>query len=276
MSLKIKIAEAISYIRTQTDFKPVFGIILGTGLGNLSSKIDVQCEIAYKNIPHFPVSTVQSHAGKLIFGLLEGMPVICMAGRFHYYEGYSMQEVTFPVRVLAAIGIRRLYVSNVSGSTNPDIQSGDIVLVNDHINFQPDNPLRGSNDESLGPRFPDMVHAYDHSFIEKGLQIAARMDIKVFSGVYACLPGPNLETPAEYAFLHRIGADLVGMSTVPEVIVARHMDLPVMVISVVSNQGYPREALKETTVEEVIAMGQKIEPKLTVLIISMMKEEYNV
>jgi len=274
MSLKDTIQTAIACINQKTDFKPAYGIILGTGLGNLSRKIAVTCEIPYQDIPHFPVSTVQSHAGKLVFGTLEGIPIVCMAGRFHYYEGYSMQEVTFPVRVLSALGIRRLYVSNVSGSTNPDIRSGDIVFVNDHINFQPDNPLRGANDETLGPRFPDMVYTYDKKFIEKGLEICKNLNVRATTGVYACLPGPNLETPAEYAFLHRIGADLVGMSTVPEVLVARHMSLPVMVISIVSNQGYPPEALRETTVEEVIAMGEKLEPKLTELVATMMKSEF--
>jgi purine-nucleoside phosphorylase len=275
MSLKDKILTAVAYINEKADFKPAYGIILGTGLGNLSQKIEPVCEIPYQSIPHFPVSTVQSHAGKLVFGTLDGIPVVCMAGRFHYYEGYSMQEVTFPVRVLAALGIRRLYVSNVSGSTNPDFLAGDIIFVRDHINLQPDNPLRGANDETIGPRFPDMVHTYDNQFIAKGLEICKKLNIRAATGVYACLPGPNLETPAEYEYLHRIGADLAGMSTVPEVIVARHMYLPVMVISIVSNQGYPHEMLRETTVEEVIAMGEKLEPKLTALVITMMKSEFN-
>ncbi len=273
MKLQQQISEALVYLRSQCELMPAYGIILGTGLGNLRAAIETFAEIPYAAIPHFPVSTVAGHEGKLIFGNLEGIPVVCMAGRFHYYEGYSMKQLTFPVRVMAALGIRRLYISNAAGSTNPNIPAGSIVLIRDHINMQPDNPLRGENDESVGPRFPDMVKAYDQHLIDTAMKTARELDIPCHTGVYVCLAGPNLETPAEYDFLHRIGGDVVGMSTVPEVLVAKHMDLPVMVISIVSNQGYPPEALRETSIEEVIAMAQQIEPGLTKLVKSLILHE---
>lgn len=252
-------------------FQPKFGIILGTGLNNLVNQIEILAQVPYKEIINFPVSTVQSHKGELILGNLEGIPIIAMAGRFHYYEGYSMQEVTFPVRVLKHLGIERLIISNVSGSTNENMKAGDIVFVKDHINLQPENPLRGRNDERLGVRFPDMLRAYDHDLNAKALAIAKAANIRAHTGVYVALQGPNLETPAEYVFLHRIGGDVVGMSTVPEVIVARHANLPVFVLSVVSNQSYPPEVIKETTVEEVIALGQAAEPKMTHIVKEVIK-----
>ncbi|MCB0553554.1 MAG: purine-nucleoside phosphorylase [Phaeodactylibacter sp.] len=266
------IHEALQFIRTQTDFQPRYGIILGTGLSGLAEEIEPVAEIDYKDIPHFPVSTVQSHKGKLVFGKLGGQPVVAMAGRFHYYEGYSAQQITFPVRVLKYLGIERLIISNAAGSTNANIEAGDIVFIRDHINLQPENPLRGPNDERLGPRFPDMKYTYDRALNAKGLEIARRHGIRAHEGVYLGLQGPNLETPAEYNFFHIIGADLVGMSTVPEVLVARHMELPLLVMSVATNKCYPIEEIRETTVEEVIAVAQSAEPKMRQIVMGLLEE----
>ncbi len=267
-----QIQEAVNFIQSKIKFEPDFGIILGTGLGQLVDDINISDEIPYSEIPHFPESTVQSHKSKLIFGTLAGKKVIAMAGRFHFYEGYSMKQVTFPVRVLKFLGIKKLVISNVSGSTNANINAGDIVFIKDHINLQPENPLRGINDERLGPRFPDMLKTYDKSLNAKALEIAARNNIVAHEGVYVALQGPNLETPAEYGFLNRIGGDLVGMSTVPEVIVARHMGLPVFVLSVVSNKCFPIEDITETTVEEVIELANEVQPKMSLIVKEMLKE----
>lgn len=266
-----RLQETVDFLHSMTDFKPRFGIILGTGLNNLANEIEVVVKIEYKDIINFPISTVQSHKGELIFGYLNSIPIVAMAGRFHYYEGYSMEEVTFPVRVLKMLGIERLIISNVSGSTNENIHAGDIVFIKDHINLQPENPLRGTNDERLGPRFPDMLKAYDRELNAKALSIAKAAKIKAHEGVYVGLQGPNLETPAEYVYLNRIGGDVVGMSTVPEVIVARHSSLPIFVLSVVSNQSYPPEVIKETTVEEVIALARTVEPKMTYIVKEILK-----
>lgn len=267
-----QIQEAIQYIKTQTTFQPKTGIILGTGLGNLTDDIEVETEIDYSTIPHFPLSTVQSHKGKLIFGWLAGKPIVAMAGRFHYYEGYTMKQVTFPVRVMKFLGIETLIVSNVSGSTNAAMDAGDIVIIKDHINLHPDNPLIGSHDSRLGIRFPDMSNVYDADLREKALEIAAENHIKIHEGVYVSLSGPNLETKAEYNFLNAIGGDLVGMSTVPEVIIARHSDLKVFAISVVSNKCFPIEEITETTVEEVIALANQAEPKMRLVVTELLKE----
>jgi len=261
-----QIQEAITFIRTRTDFAPSTGIILGTGLGNLTDDIDVEVEIPYSDIPHFPTSTVQSHKGKLIFGKLNGKPIVAMAGRFHYYEGYTMKQVTFPVRVMKFLGIDSIIISNVSGSTNAAIEAGDVVIVTDHINLHAENPLRGVNDERLGIRFPDMKAAYNKAMIAKAKMAAIRLGVDVKEGVYVGLQGPNLETPAEYNFIHTIGGDLVGMSTVPEVIVARHSELKTFVISVVSNKCYPISEIKETTIESVIALAHAAEPKMRAIV----------
>ncbi len=266
-----KVKESIQYIQSVTDFRPKYGIVLGTGLGDLSEQITDTTEIDYRNIPHFPVSTVESHKGKLIFGYLNGHPIVAMAGRFHYYEGYTARELTFPIRVLKFLGIELLFISNVSGGVNPNYKAGDIIFVKDHIFLQPDNPLRGSNDERLGVRFPDMSNTYDKALIKAGLSIARENNIRAHEGVYVCLQGPNLETPAEYVFAHKIGGDVVGMSTIPEVIVAKHSNLPVFVLSIVSNQSYPPEMIKETTIEDVIQMAKEVEPKMTLIVKSMMK-----
>jgi len=266
-----QIQETIQFIRSKTNFQPEFGIILGTGLGQLTDDIEVVFEIPYSEIPHFPVSTVQSHKSKLIFGKLAGKNIVAMAGRFHFYEGYSMEQVTFPVRVLKFLEIKKLIISNVSGSTNADFNAGDIVFVKDHINLQPENPLRGNNDERLGPRFPDMLKTYDRKLNAKALEIAKQNNITAHEGIYVALQGPNLETPAEYQFLHRIGGDLVGMSTVPEVLVARHMGLPVFVLSVVSNKCFPIEEITETTVEDVIQLANEVQPKMSLIVKEMLK-----
>ena len=266
-----QIQEAVQFIRSKTDFQAKYGIILGTGLGSLVEEIDIVLELPYSDIPHFPVSTVKSHQGKLVFGTLEGIPIIAMAGRFHYYEGYSMQQVTFPVRVLKFLDIQHLFISNAAGSTNEHIHGGDIVFIQDHINLQPENPLRGVNDERLGPRFPDMLHTYDRNLNAKGLDLARANGIRAHEGVYVALQGPNLETPAEYNFLNTIGSDVVGMSTVPEVLTARHMDLPVTVMSVVSNQSYPVDIIQEVTLEDVIATVEKAAPKMQLLLKELLK-----
>lgn len=267
-----QIQEAVEYLLTQTEFKPRYGIILGTGLSKLTEEVDIDIAIPYRFIPHFPVSTVESHKGQLIFGKLKGIPVVAMAGRFHYYEGYNMQQITFPVRVMKALGIRHLFISNAAGGTNPAYQAGDIVLVRDHINLQPDNPLRGTNDKRLGPRFPDMLGTYNRALNATALAIAKANDIRAHEGVYVALPGPNLETPAEYNFLHVIGGDLVGMSTVPEVLVARHSGLPLTVMSVVTNRCFPISEIKETSVEDVIAVAQATEPRMRLILEGLLEE----
>lgn len=266
MQLYDQIQEALAFIRTKTDADPEVGIILGTGLGNLTEDIDIQCEIAYADIPHFPVSTVESHKGKLIFGYLSGKSVVCMAGRFHYYEGYSMKQVTFPVRVMKFLGIEHIIISNAAGSTNAHFHAGDIVFINDHINAQPENPLRGENDERLGPRFPDMLHTYDLKTNALALDICRRNKIRAHEGVYYGLQGPNLETPSEYHMINVLGGDVVGMSTIPEVLVAKHSGLRITVASVVSNQCYPIDILTETTLEEVIEIVTEAEPKLRLVV----------
>ncbi len=267
-----QIQEAIKYINGKTPFKPKTGIVLGTGLGSLTEDIEITEEIPYENIPHFPTSTVESHDGKLVFGHLSDVPVVAMSGRFHYYEGYSMQQVTFPIRVLKYLGIENLIISNAAGSINQSMKPGHIVFIRDHINLHPENPLRGENDERLGPRFPDMLNTYEARFIEQAFNIAREHQIPAHKGVYVGLQGPNLETPAEYNYLHIIGGDVVGMSTVPEVLVARHMNLPVLVASVVSNLCYPIETITETTIEDVIEVVNEATPKLTLIVKKFLKE----
>ena len=268
-----KIQEAVTFIQKKTSFQPDYGIILGTGLAPLADEIELIHEVQYHEIPHFPESTVKGHKSKMIFGKLAGKNVVAMAGRFHYYEGYSMQQVTFPVRVLKFLGIKRLFISNVSGSTNENIDAGDIVFIKDHINLQPEDPLRGLSDERLGPRFPDMSSAYDLKLNQVALEIAKQNNIIAHEGVYVGLQGPNLETPAEYQFLHRIGGDLVGMSTVPEVIVAAHMSLPIFVLSVVSNKCYPPEVINETTLEEVIQLANEVQPKMSLIVKELLQRK---
>lgn len=265
-SLFDQIQEAVAFIRSQTTFQPRTGIILGTGLGNFTEDIRIEASIDYRDIPHFARSTVESHAGKLIFGYAGSHPVVVMAGRFHYYEGWTMQEVTFPVRILKFLGIERLILTNASGGVNPHLQAGDLVVVRDHINLLPEHPLRGPNDERLGPRFPDMKDTYDADLRSKALESARKNNIRAIEGVYSALQGPNLETPAEYTMLHRLGSDCTGMSSVPEVLVARHMDLPVLMISLVSNVSFPPAVIRYTTLDDVIAAAHTAEPKLRLLI----------
>ena len=272
MTLYDQIHEAVAFIRTKTDLRPRTGIILGTGLGNLTDDLTVGAEITYSDIPHFARSTVQSHKGKLVFGHLGGHPVVVMAGRFHYYEGWTMQQVTFPVRVLKFLGIERLIITNVSGGINPHLQAGDLVVVQDHINLLPEHPLRGENDERLGPRFPDMLHTYDRVLRAHALEIAKNNGIRMMEGVYSAMQGPNLETPAEYKMLRNLGSDCTGMSSIPEVLVARHMELPVMMLSLISNVSYPLSAIRETSLEDVIATARAAEPRMRLVIKELLKK----
>lgn len=257
--------ESVAYIQSKTSVKPSIGIILGTGLGGLVKEIEVIDEISYAEIPHFPVSTVESHSGKLIFGKLGGKDVVAMQGRFHYYEGYDFKQVTYPVRVMKLLGIERLCVSNASGGVNPDFIVGEIMILNDHINFFPGNPLIGKNFDEFGPRFPDMSEPYDPTMIHLAKEIAKENNIRIAEGTYLGLTGPTLETPAEYKFVRVIGADAVGMSTVPEVIVARHMDLPVFAISIITDLGVPGK-IKKVSLEEVIEVASRQEPKMTLIL----------
>lgn len=259
-----KIQETFDYISSRTAIKPTVGIILGTGLGGLVNEIEIVDEIPYTEIPNFPVSTVQSHSGKLIFGNLGGKQVVAMQGRFHFYEGYTMKEVTFPVRVMKFLGIERLFVSNASGGVNPAYEIGEIMIQDDHINLFPAHPLIGKNIDELGPRFPDMSEPYDQRMIKLAVEIAEENDIRVAIGTYAGLTGPTLETPAEYKYVRAIGADAVGMSTVPEVIVARHMSIPCFAISIITDLGVPGK-IQETSVEDVIEVANKQEPKMTLI-----------
>jgi purine-nucleoside phosphorylase len=261
-----QIQEAVRYIRIRTDFQPDTGIIFGTGLGELAGDIEAVEVIDYEDIPYFPVSTVSFHRGQLVFGKLNGASVVAMVGRSHYYEGYSLREVTFPVRVMKFLGAEQLFVSNAAGSVNPAHEIGDLVFIKDHINLLPDNPLRGPNDERLGVRFPDMLHTYDAELLDRAEAIARAHGIRTHRGVFAVLSGPNLETPAEYTWLHRIGADLAGMSTVPEVLVAKHSGMKIFALSVVTDLGYPPEAIRETSVEDVIAVANKAGKNMGVVV----------
>ncbi|MGZ3776593.1 MAG: purine-nucleoside phosphorylase [Mucilaginibacter sp.] len=260
------IQQTTSYIKNRIgDFEPEVGIILGTGLGGLVSEIEVEKQLLYANIPDFPISTLEFHSGKLIFGTLAGKKVVAMQGRLHYYEGYTMQQITFPVRVMKMLGIKTLCVSNASGSLNPAFKKGDLMVIDDHINLQHLNPLIGRNENELGPRFPDMSEPYKRSLIKKALEIAKANNITCHKGVYVAVTGPNLETRAEYRYLRIIGGDAVGMSTVPEVIVANHMGLPVFAISVLTDEGFPEE-LKPVSVEEILAVAYEAEPKMTLIL----------
>lgn len=266
VSLFDQIAEATAYLRTITDFNPRTGIVLGTGLGRLADDIVPVCAVPYAAIPHFARSTVESHKGQLIFGHLEGQPVVAMAGRFHWYEGWSMQQVTFPIRVLKALGVEQIIITNASGGVNPHLQNGDLVIVRDHINLLPENPLRGPNDERLGPRFPDLSQTYDPVLRQRALESAQANGIRATEGVYSALSGPNLETPAEYAMLRNLGSDCTGMSSIPEVLAARHSGLKVLMISMVTNVAFPPSRIRETTVDEVIATAMAAEPGMSTVI----------
>lgn len=266
-----KIKQTTAYIQTKTDFVPQIGIVLGSGLGNLGNQIEVDKTIPYDEIPNFPVSTVKGHKGQLVFGMLGGKRVIAMQGRFHYYEGYDMKAVTFPIRVMKELGIELLVLSNAAGGMNPAFKVGDIMLINDHINFFGDNPLIGPNDDRLGDRFPDMSEVYDRELIKKAVKIAEKNNVEVYQGVYVGLSGPTFETPAEYKMLRIIGGDTVGMSTVPEAIVARHGGVPCFGVSIVTDLGI--EGIVETVShEEVLEAANAAEPKLTLIITELLKD----
>lgn len=266
-----RIKKTSDFIKQQIQSAPEVGIILGTGLGGLVNEITDKKELHYADIPNFPVSTVKGHSGKLIFGMLGNKKVVAMQGRFHFYEGYGMQDVTFPVRVMKEIGIKFLIVSNAAGGMNRGFTVGDIMIINDHINLMPSNPLIGHNFDELGPRFPDMSEAYDKKAIIQALTIANRNGIDVKQGVYAAVSGPTFETPAEYRYMRTIGADAVGMSTVPEVIVARHASIPVFAVSVITDLG-GMDIAEPVTHEEVIKAANASEPKMTIIIKELLAE----
>jgi purine-nucleoside phosphorylase len=269
-----QIEEAASYIRSITDVPCTTGIISGTGLSGLAQAMHIEHSISYAQIPHFPLSTVEGHPGRLLFGTIAGHPVVMMQGRLHYYEGYTAQQVVFPVRVMKLLGIKQLFISNAAGGLHPDFALSDLMLISDHINLQPDNPLRGTNIPALGERFPDMSDAYNPQLIALAEKIANREGIQLRKGVYASVPGPNLETPAEYRMLRIIGADAVGMSTVPEVIAARHMHLPVLAVSVITDLCSPGK-IQKITLEDVLAAARDAEPQLARLMVSLLREISN-
>lgn len=265
-----RIKEAVAYINERITEIPKVGIILGSGIGDLANEIDADIKISYDEIPNFPVSTVKGHHGQLIFGKLNGVQVVAMHGRFHYYEGYNMQDVTLPVRVMKLLGIKSLFVSNASGGVNESFEVGDIMLITDHINLMP-NPLIGANIDEHGPRFPDMSEAYDKRLLSAAKKIARHQGINYKTGVYAAVSGPTYETPAEYKYISVLGADAVGMSTVPEVIVARHMGLPVFAVSVISDLGVAGKII-EISHQEVIDAVARVTPKLITLVKDLVKE----
>lgn len=262
--LKIKIEETLKVIKKVTTENYEVGIILGTGLGGLVSEIKIEHEIDYDQLPHFPLSTVESHHGKLIFGKVNGKNVIAMQGRFHFYEGYTMQQITYPVRVMKFLGVKTLLVSNACGGMNPIYRKGDVMIMLDHINLLGDNPLIGKNEDDLGPRFPDMSEPYSRELIKIAEEVALENKIPIQKGVYVAVPGPNLETKAEYRFLRNIGADVVGMSTIPENIVANHMGIKVLGISIITDECFP-ESLQAVNVDEIIETAMKTEPKMTLI-----------
>ncbi|GIV59083.1 MAG: purine nucleoside phosphorylase [Rhodothermaceae bacterium] len=259
-----QVEAAAATVRERLRVVPRIGLILGTGLGTLADEIDVDVTMPYETLPHFPLSTVESHHGKLLAGRLGGVPVLALQGRFHLYEGYSPRQVTFPVRVLGVLGIETLLISNAAGGMNPHFRRGDLMLVTDHINLQGANPLEGPNIAEWGPRFPDMSEPYDPELRRLAEARALELGIKLQQGVYVAVTGPNLETRAEYRFLRSIGADAVGMSTVPEVIVARHMNLRVMAVSVITDECFP-DALEPVSLEAVLAAAAEAGPRLAAL-----------
>jgi purine-nucleoside phosphorylase len=265
MALFDQIQEAAAAVRARWAKSPRVGVILGTGLGALAQDIAADVSIAYEEIPHFPRSTVESHAGRLVCGTLGGKAVVAMEGRFHFYEGYTLQQVTFPVRVMKAIGCDTLIVSNACGGLNPQYATGDIMVIEDHVNLLGDNPLIGPNDDRLGVRFPDMCHAYDRELLALARQVAMEEQIRVQQGVYVAVPGPNLETRAEYRFLRTIGADVVGMSTVPEVIVAVHSKMRSLGFSAVTDMCLP-DALEPVSLEQILDVAAEAEKTLRVLV----------
>lgn len=270
--LSVQVAQAVDVIHSHWGGRPHSGVVLGTGLGSIAGHIRTESAIDYAAVPHFPRSTTIGHKGQLICGTLEGLPVVAMEGRFHAYEGYSHRQITFPIRVMRALGAELLIVSNACGGMNPLYALGDIVVLDDHINLMGDNPLIGVNDDKLGPRFPDMSRPYDPALARRALEIARRENFAAHRGVYAAVTGPNLETRAEYRFLRTIGADVVGMSTVPEVIVAVHAGMRVLGLSVVTDLCFP-DALKPANIEEILATAAEAEPKLRKIVLGVLAQE---
>ncbi|MGQ9864218.1 MAG: purine-nucleoside phosphorylase [Bacteroidia bacterium] len=263
--------QTLAYIRRFYSDAPEVGIVLGTGLGGLAEAIQAEQTLAYNFIPHFPISTVESHFGRLIFGTLSGKKVVAMQGRFHYYEGYSMYQITYPIRIMKLLGAHTLILSNAAGAVNLDFQVGDLMVITDHINLLPENPLRGINLDQLGPRFPDMSSPYDPELIARAEGIAQQLGIQLRKGVYVAVQGPNLETRSEYRYVRIIGGDVVGMSTVPECIVANHMGMRVFAMSIITDIGDP-DHLKPIRLEEIIAAAKSSEPKLTRIIERLVAE----
>ena len=267
---RIQRAEAVAFIKERIPIDPEYLLILGTGLGQLAEEMTVEVELPYEDIPHFPVSTVESHAGKLLIGYLGGKSIMAMQGRFHYYEGYSMNQIAFPVRVAKMLGIQTLLVSNACGGLNPNFERGDIMLINDHINFLGDNPLIGPNDPDLGPRFPDMSQPYTERLLATAEQVALDAGIKMHQGVYLAVSGPMMETKAEYRYMRQLGADVVGMSTVPEVIAAVHMSMEVLGISVITDECFP-DALEPVSLDDVLEAAAMAEPQLTRVVVGVLE-----
>lgn len=265
-----KVQETVQFLKNKTNFSPEYGIILGSGLGGFSEDILVEHTVYYKDIPNFPTSTVVGHKGALLFGTIGSKKVMAMQGRFHYYEGYDMKQVTFPVRVMKQLGINKLIVSNASGGVNPTFKVGDVMLITDHINMMPEHPLRGVNDERFGPRFVNMSEPYSKSMLKKAKELSVHFSIDVKQGIYLGLQGPTFETLAEYKMVTAIGADCVGMSTVPEVIVAKHMDMDCLGISVITDMG-DEQSINEVNHEEVLEAAKKAEPSVRLLIKEFIK-----
>ena len=268
-SYRRRVEEAAAAVRARTDLRPTVGIILGTGLGALADAVEAEAVVPYDEIPHFPLSTVESHHGRLLAGRLDGVPVLALQGRFHLYEGYDPKAITFPVRVLRTLGVETLLISNAAGGMNPHFRRGDLMLLTDHINLQGANPLVGPNDDGWGPRFPDMSAPYDAGLRRIAEAAALAQAVKLQQGVYVAVEGPNLETRAEYRFLRAIGGDAVGMSTVPEVLVARHMGMRCLAVSVITDECFP-DALEPVSLADVLAAAAEAEPKLTRLFLGVL------
>lgn len=272
--MDIKYTECLNFIHQRYNGKPETGIVLGTGLGGLINEISIELEIPYDELPHFPVSTLEHHSGKLIFGKIANKEVVCMQGRFHAYEGYNMFQITFPIRIMKLLGIQNLMISNIAGGINATFKKGDLVIIEDHINLQSENPLTGINENEFGPRYPDMSEPYDYKLIQQALSKAKEWNYGIHKGVYVAVNGPNLETKAEYRYLRIIGADMVGMSTVPEVIVAKHMDLKVFAISLITDECDP-DNLVPINISEIIAIAEQSEPKLSKVMTYVISEIQN-
>ncbi|HSN47132.1 MAG TPA: purine-nucleoside phosphorylase [Flavobacterium sp.] len=266
-----QVQETVSFIKEKTNFTPEYGVILGSGLGSFTDDIQIEFTLPYTEIPNFPVSTVQGHKGALVFGTIGNKKVVAMQGRFHFYEGYSMKEVTFPVRVMKYLGVEKLIVSNASGGVNANYNVGDIVLIKDHVNMMPEHPLRGKNDERFGPRFVNMSEPYSKKMILKANELAHKLNIEIKEGIYLGLQGPTFETLAEYKMVKNIGADRVGMSTVPEVIVARHMEMETFGLSVITDMG-DEESIETISHDEVLEAAKSAEPKVRILIKELILE----